>query len=51
VGDDDGRPMIVTFSSCVDRIRNIPFLQHDQDRPEDLMTDSEDHAGDEWRYA
>jgi hypothetical protein len=51
VGDKEGRPMIVTFSTCVDSIRTIPFLQHDPDRPEDLMTDSEDHAGDEWRYA
>ena len=47
VGDGDGRPMIVTFSSCIDSIRTIPFLQHDPDRPEDMMTDSEDHACDE----
>jgi hypothetical protein len=51
VGDSEGRPMIVCFSTCVDSIRTIPFLQHDPDRPEDLMTDSEDHASDEWRYA
>lgn len=51
VGNDDGHPMIVTFSTCVDSIRTIPFLQHDPDRREDVMTDSEDHAGDEWRYA
>ena len=35
----------------MDSIRTIPFLQHDPDKPEDLMTDSEDHAADEWRYA
>jgi hypothetical protein len=46
VGDDEGRPMIVTFLTCVDSIRTIPFLQHDPDRPEDIMTDSEDHATD-----
>jgi hypothetical protein len=51
LGDAEGRPMIVTFSTCTDSIRTIPFLQHDPDRPEDVMTDSEDHAGDEWRYA
>jgi hypothetical protein len=34
-----------------DSIRTVPFLQHDPDRPEDVMTDSEDHAADEWRYA
>jgi hypothetical protein len=51
VGDGEGRPMIVTFHTCVDSIRTIPFLQHDPDRAEDIMTDSEDHAADEWRYA
>jgi hypothetical protein len=50
VGDDDGHPMIVCFSTCVDSIRTIPALQHDPDRPEDLDSDMEDHAGDEWRY-
>lgn len=47
----DGQPMIYTFSTCVDSIRTIPALQHDPDRPEDLDTDGEDHAADEWRYA
>jgi hypothetical protein len=51
VGNADGHAMIVTFSTCVDSIRTIPFLQHDPDRYEDVMSDSEDHAGDEWRYA
>ena len=43
--------MLVVFSTCLDFIRTVPFLQHDPDRPEDVMTDSEDHAGDEARYA
>lgn len=51
VGDDDGLPMIVTFSTCVDSIRTIPALQHDPLKPEDLDSDMEDHAGDDWRYA
>jgi hypothetical protein len=51
VGDDEGRPMIVFFSTCVDSIRTIPFLQHDPDRAEDVMTDSEDHCADTCRYA
>ena len=51
VGDADGRPMLVVFSTCIDFIRTVPFLQHDPDRPEDVMTDSEDHVGDEVRYA
>jgi hypothetical protein len=48
---EDGVPMIYTFSTCVDSIRTIPALQHDADKPEDLDTDGEDHAADEWRYA
>lgn len=51
VGETDDRPMIVTFDTCVDSIRTIPALQHDEDRPEDLNSDGEDHAADEWRYA
>lgn len=51
VGDEDGRSMIVTFDTCHDSIRTIPALQHDQDKPEDLDSDGEDHAADEWRYA
>lgn len=35
---------------CEDSIRTIPTLQHDEDRPEDLDTEAEDHAADEWRY-
>lgn len=49
-GDLDGRPMVVCFSTCLDSIRTIPVLQHDPDRPEDLDTDAEDHAADDWRY-
>lgn len=50
-GDEEDRPMIVTFSTCLDSIRTIPALQHDEARPEDLDSDMEDHAADEWRYA
>lgn len=50
-GDGDGNPMIACFSTCVDSIRTIPALQHDDARPEDLDSDMEDHAADEWRYA
>lgn len=51
VGDDDGLPMIACFSTCLDSIRTIPVLQHDQLKPEDVDTTGEDHAADEWRYA
>ncbi len=50
VGEDD-RPMIYCFNTCSDSIRTIPVLQHDQNKPEDLDTNGEDHAADEWRYA
>lgn len=50
IGDGDGHPMIVCFSTCTDSIRTIPVLQHDALRPEDVDTTGEDHAGDEWRY-
>lgn len=50
-GDEDGRPMLFFFEGCVHAIRTIPALQHDEDRPEDLDTDMEDHAADEVRYA
>jgi hypothetical protein len=47
----DERPMIYCFSTCVDSIRTIPVLQHDKTKAEDLDTESEDHAADDWRYA
>lgn len=50
VGMDD-QPMIYVFETCVDSIRTIPLLQHDETHPEDIDTDMEDHAADDWRYA
>lgn len=50
IGEDE-RPMLYCFSTCADSIRTIPVLQHDSNKPEDLDTDGEDHAADEWRYA
>ena len=43
--------MIVCFSTCLDSIRPLPAMQHDQARPEDMDSNLEDHAADEWRYA
>ena len=43
--------LLFCFDTCRDSIRTIPMLQHDQDRAEDLDTEAEDHAADEWRYA
>jgi hypothetical protein len=50
VGDDDGRPMLVFFDTCIHTIRTLPALQHDEDNPEDLDTTQEDHAADMVRY-
>lgn len=50
-GDEDGRPMLVFFDTCVHTIRTLPALQHDEAKPEDLDTSAEDHAADETRYA
>ncbi len=49
IGND--RPMLYCTTLCKDSIRTIPTLPHDQKRPEDLDSNSEDHAADEWRYA
>jgi len=51
IAGDEARPMIFCFSTCEDSIRTLPVLQHDKDKAEDLDTDGEDHAADEWRYA
>lgn len=48
---DTGRPMLFLFNTCTHTIRTLPALQHDELRPEDVDSDSEDHAGDETRYA
>lgn len=48
---EDGRPMLYFFNTCRHAIRTLPALQHDQNKPEDVDTESEDHAPDEIRYA
>jgi len=50
IGEDD-EPLIYVFDTCLDSIRTIPALQHDTNKPEDLDSDMEDHAADDWRYA
>ena len=44
-------PMLYFCDNCEDTIRTLPVLQHDEGNLEDVDTDSEDHAGDETRYA
>lgn len=49
--EGEGPPMLVLFNTCMDAIRTIPALQHDEKHPEDLDTTAEDHAADSVRYA
>jgi hypothetical protein len=51
VGDADGKPMVVFFSTAMHIIRTLPAMQHDANRAEDIDTDAEDHAVDSCRYA
>lgn len=46
----EGYPQMYVFSSCKDFIRTIPTLMYDEHHHEDLDSDGEDHAADEWRY-
>lgn len=50
-GNADGEPMMFFFDHCRDAIRTIPMMQHDENKPEDLDSEAEDHAPDEIRYA
>ena len=48
--DENGYPMMYVFDSCRAFLRTVPALRYDETRPEDLDTEGEDHAADEWRY-
>lgn len=43
-------PKLKVFSTCLNFIRTIPTLVHDELHPEDLDTKGEDHAADDCRY-
>jgi hypothetical protein len=47
---DDGRPIIQIHSNCHNLIRTIPELINDDNDPEDIDTDGEDHAYDALTY-
>lgn len=51
--DEDGHvdTMFQCTESCKNLVRTMPGLVHDDNNPEDLNTDGEDHAADELRYA
>ena len=48
---DGEKPSLYVFSTCTHLIRTLPALQHDENKPEDVNTESEDHAPDMLRYA
>lgn len=48
--DENGYPMMYIFKNCKAFIRTIPLLLYDENKPEDLDTDGEDHVADEVRY-
>lgn len=48
---DDGEPMLFVTEDCRDWWRTVPALQHNENKPEDVNSDMEDHAGDDTRYA
>ena len=48
--DREGLPMMYVYDSCEAFLRTVPTLVYDPLRPEDLDSDGEDHAADEWRY-
>jgi phage terminase large subunit len=46
----DGKPWLQISPNCVNLIRTLPAMIHDEDHPEDLDNDGEDHAVDAVRY-
>lgn len=48
--DENGKAMVYFFSGCKAIIRTIPLMMFDEHKPEDLDSDLEDHACDEFRY-
>jgi hypothetical protein len=48
--DENGFANFYVFETCTEFIRTIPTLQYDKHKAEDLDSDGEDHAADEWRY-
>lgn len=50
-GQGKGKPGVKIFSTCVHLIRTLPMLCYDEKKVEDVDTDMEDHAYDEFRYA
>jgi len=48
---ENGEPMLFLDETCEAGMEQITTIQHDDGDPEDIDTDSEEHALDEMRYA
>jgi len=48
--DEQGYARMYVFDNCRDFLRTVPLMQYSKTKPEDLDTELEDHACDEWRY-
>lgn len=46
----DGQPYYLVAENCINLIRTLPELIHDENKVEDVDSDSEDHAADDQRY-
>lgn len=44
------RPGLFIFDTCDNWVRTVPVLPRDDDDPDDVNTEAEDHAADETRY-
>lgn len=44
------QPRLKVFSTCKHLARTLPTLEHDENKPEDLNSEGEDHAADALRY-
>ncbi|MBA8886150.1 hypothetical protein FHW12_000341 [Dokdonella fugitiva] len=47
---DNGKPGFLVMDRCRDFIRLVPSTSRDEDDPDDIDTESEDHIHDETRY-
>jgi len=48
--DANRKPRLYVFENCLNTIRTLPGLVHDENNVEDLNTDSDDHIADALRY-
>lgn len=44
------RPGMFIFDTCDNWVRTVPVLPRDEDDPDDVNTEAEDHCADETRY-